>query len=68
MFKIDFATIVAPLFAFSAVAATAALCAAALPSPAAAEPARHSVTIRYADLDLTAPAGRRTLDRRIGHA
>jgi len=35
--------------------------------PAAAGPGK-SATVRYADLNLTSPAGKKTLERRIAHA
>jgi UrcA family protein len=53
---------------FSLAAAAAAL----LPSPAAAAPilveAAPSVKVHFADLNIAAPAGRQTLDRRIARA
>ncbi|OYX49915.1 MAG: hypothetical protein B7Y97_08370 [Sphingomonas sp. 32-66-10] len=53
---------------FSTLFRTAALGAVLLLShPAAATPGK-SVTVRHADLDLTAVAGRQTLERRIAHA
>lgn len=53
---------------FSTLFRTAALGAVLLLShPAAATPGK-SVTVRYADLDLTAAAGRKMLERRVAHA
>jgi UrcA family protein len=44
----------------------AALAASCLVAPAAAQTARHSVTVRHDDLDLSSREGQARLDRRIG--
>jgi len=49
---------------FASIAGAATLIAA----PASATGQERSVTVRYADLDLSSPAGKRALDRRIARA
>lgn len=68
---INFSNIVTRAFVgFAGVSVGALLCfgASATPAQARGNDQLPTVSVSYADLDVTSPAGRAQLDRRIDHA